>query len=85
MDYKFLKDFSVCFQLENIEKDEEAFLPLSINFWYQILKNQMVLKIFSPEMILTRCSDMIAKKNSLFTIISNSLWSAVNVPLIFSF
>lgn len=59
-------------------------MPLTINFWYQILKNQMVFKVFSPKMILTRCSDMIAKKNSLFTTTSNSLWSAVNVPLIFS-
>lgn len=41
MDYKFLEDFSVCFQLENKEDDEEAFEPLLINLGTKFLKNQM--------------------------------------------
>lgn len=52
-------------------------MPLPINFWYQILRNQMVFKkIFFPKIILTRHSDMSAKKDSAHTTPPNSSWSA---------
>lgn len=74
MDYKFLEDFSVCFLLENIENDEEAFLLLLINFGTKFHKNQWFKETFSKNHF-----NMLLKydlKLAHIHKILDSLWSA---------